>query len=252
MGERVMLEILSTIALAASAAIVVGFLAYAMAETPRGRLTVAGALTAWFALVVTIGASAALDPVRGFGVPALGLTVGLPVAALVSAFLAFGPIRAAMLTAPLPALVAVNAVRTVPGFLFVLLYARGELPAPFAPSAGWGDIFAGVAPLPLAWSIIRFGRQAAPLVFAWSVIGIADLVNAIALGALSAPSPLQIFVGPPHSSAMTALPWLLVPGFLVPILLFIHIVIVYRLLAQSKASGPAYVWRGGGGQPKSA
>ena len=90
-----MLEVLSTIGLTASAAIVIGFLAYAMAETPRGRLTVAGVLIAWFALVVTVGASAALDPVRGFGVPALGLTVGLPVAALVSAFFAFGPIRAA-------------------------------------------------------------------------------------------------------------------------------------------------------------
>src|ERR1700734_2339975 len=247
-----MFEILSTIGLTASASLVIAFLAHAMAERPRGRLTVAGVLTAWFALVVTIGASAALDPVRRFGVPALGLTVGLAVAALISGFFAFGPVRAAMLAAPLPALVAVNAIRILPGWLFVLLYAAGKLPAPFAPSAGWGDIFAGVAALPLAWSIIRFDRRVAPLVFAWSVIGIADLVNAIALGALSAPSPLQIFVGPPDSSAMTALPWLLVPGFLVPILLFIHIVIVYRLLAQSKASGPAFVWRGAGGQPKSA
>jgi hypothetical protein len=80
-----MFEILSTVALTVSASLVIGFLAYAMAETPRGRLTVAGVLTAWFALVVTIGASAALDPVRGFGVPALGLAVGLPVAGLVSA-----------------------------------------------------------------------------------------------------------------------------------------------------------------------
>jgi hypothetical protein len=84
-----MLEVLSTTGLTASAAIVIGFLAYAMAETPPGRLTVAGVLIAWFALVVTIGASAALDPVRGFGVPALGLTVGLPVAGIVRAFLAF-------------------------------------------------------------------------------------------------------------------------------------------------------------------
>ena len=84
-----MFEILSTIGLTASASIVIGFLAYAMAETPRGRLTVAGVLAAWFALVLAIGASAALDPVRGFGVPALGLTVGLPVAALVGAFFAF-------------------------------------------------------------------------------------------------------------------------------------------------------------------
>jgi hypothetical protein len=247
-----MLEILSTIGLTASAAIVIGFLAYAMAETPRGRLTVAGVLTAWFVVVVTIGASAALDPVRGFGVPALGLTVGLPVAALVGAFFAFGPIRAAMLAAPLPALVAVNAIRILPGWLFVLLYAAGKLPAPFAPSAGWGDIFAGVAALPLAWSILRFGRPVAPLVFAWSVIGIADLVNAIALGALSAPGPLQTFAAPPTSAIMTTLPWLIVPGFLVPSLIFMHVVIFTRLLAKSQASGPAYMWRGAGGQPKSA
>ncbi|HEV7479457.1 MAG TPA: hypothetical protein VGO05_04140, partial [Roseiarcus sp.] len=146
-----MFEILSTIGLTVSAAIVIGFLAHAMAETPRGRLTALGVLTAWFALVVTIGASDALDPVRGFGVPALGLTVGLPVAALVSAFFAFGTIRADMMAAPLPTLIAVNAIRILPGLLFVLLYAAGKLPAPFAPSAGWGDIFAGVAALPLAW-----------------------------------------------------------------------------------------------------
>jgi TRAP-type C4-dicarboxylate transport system permease small subunit len=84
-----MFEILSTIGLTASASLVIAFLAHAMAERPRGRLTVAGVLTAWFALVVTIGASAALDPVRRFGVPALGLTVGLPVAAIVRAFFSF-------------------------------------------------------------------------------------------------------------------------------------------------------------------
>ena len=240
-----MLEVLSTIGLTGSAAIIISFLAFAMAETPRGRLTVTGVLAAWFALVVMIGASAALDPVRGFGVPALGLTVGLPVAALVSAFFAFGPIRAATLAAPLPALVAVNAIRILPGWLFVLLYARGELPAPFAPSAGWGDIFAGAAALPIAWLLIRFGRRVAPLVFVWRVIGIADLVTAIALGALSAPGPLQAFVGPPTSAIMTTLPWLIVPGFLVPSLIFIHVVIFHRL-ASAEGSVAAHPWLGTG------
>ena len=45
---------------------------------------------------------------------------------------------------------------------------------------------------------------------------------------------------------MTTLPWLIIPGFLVPSLMFIHIVIVYRLLARTKVSEPEYVWRGGG------
>jgi len=239
-----MLEVLSTIGLTACASLVIGFLAYAMAETPRGRLTVAGVLIAWFALVVTIGASAALDPVRGFGVPALGLTVGLPVAALVSAFFAFGPIRAALLATPLPALVAVNTVRIL-GVIFVALYAAGRLPAPFAPSAGWGDIIAGVAAAPLAWSIARFGARVRMLALLWNVFGAADLLNAVALGALSAPGPLQAFAGPPTSAIMTSLPWLIIPGFLVPILFFIHVIIFYRLLAKNEASEPAPLWLGG-------
>ena len=200
-----MFEILSTIGLTASASLVIGFLAYAMAVTPRGRLTVAGVFVAWFVLVLAIGAGGALDPFRGFGVPALGLTVVLPVVALVCAFFASGPIRAAMLAAPLSALVAVNTIRIL-GVIFVALYAAGRLPAPFAPSAGWGDIIAGVTALPLAWSIARFGARVRMLALLWNVFGAADLVNAVALGALSAPGPLNAFAGPPTSAIMTSLP----------------------------------------------
>ncbi|HEY1863471.1 MAG TPA: hypothetical protein VGG77_07245 [Roseiarcus sp.] len=234
-----MFDILSTIGLTASASIVIGFLAYAMAETPRGRVTVAGVLIAWFVLVLAIGAGGALDPARGLGVPALGLTVALPVVALVCAFFAFGPIRAAMLAAPLSALVAVNTVRIL-GVIFVVLYAAGRLPAPFAPSAGWGDIIVGVTALPLAWSIARFGARVRILALLWNVFGAADLLNAVALGALSAPGPLNAFAGPPTSAIMTSLPWLLIPGFLVPILFFIHLVIFRRLLAVTEGATRAW------------
>ncbi len=234
-----MFEILSTIGLTASASLVIGSLAYAMAESPSGRLTVAVVLTAWFVLVLAIGAGGALDPTRGLGVPALGLTVVLPVAALVCAFLAFGPIRAAMLAAPLPALVAVNTIRIL-GVIFVILYAAGRLPAPFAPSAGWGDVITGVAAAPLAWSIAQFGARVRMLALMWNIFGAVDLVNAIALGALSAPGPLNAFAGPPTSAIMTSLPWLMIPGFLVPSLFFIHLVIFYRLLAKTEGATRAW------------
>jgi hypothetical protein len=236
-----MLETLSTIAETMGASIVVAFLSHALARTALGRLKVAGALAAWFALVLAIGATGALDPERGIGVPGLALTVALPVAALAGAFFSQSPIRDAMLAIPLPALVAVNAIRIL-GVIFVALHAAGELPAPFAPSAGWGDILVGAAALPVAWSMLRFGARARPLALLWNVIGIADLVNAVALGALSAPGPLQAFAGPPTSALMTTLPWLIIPGFLVPALMFIHIVIFYRL-AKTEAAAP---WLDGG------
>ena len=238
-----MFDILSTIGLTASASLVIAFLAYAMAESPSGRLTVAGVLIAWFVLVLAIGAGGALDPARGLGVPALGLTVVLPVAALVCAFFMLGAIRAALLATPLPALVAINTIRIL-GVIFVALYAAGRLPAPFAPSAGWGDIIAGVAAPPLAWAIARFGARVRMPALLWNVFGAADLVNAIALGALSAPGPLNAFAGPPTSAIMTSLPWLLIPGFLVPSLFFIHVVVFYRLLVGREASGSAHPWLG--------
>jgi hypothetical protein len=223
-----MLETLSAIVLTVGASIVLAFLSHALARTALGRLTIAGVLAGWFALVLAIGATQALDPVRGFGVPALGLTVALPVAALIGVFSALPSIRDAMLAIPLPALVAVNAIRIL-GVIFLVLFAAGKLPAPFAPSAGWGDIFVGLTALPVAWAMLRFGPRGRPLALMWNTIGIADLVNAVALGALSAPSPLQVFVGPPTSTLMTTLPWLIIPGCLVPSLMFIHLVVFYRL-----------------------
>ncbi len=239
-----MFETLSTIALTLAASTVIAFLSHALARTTPGRLAVAGVLAAWFALVLAIGATGALDPERGVGVPGLGLTVALPVAALAGAFFAPFPLRDAMLAIPLPALVAVNAIRVL-GVIFLVLQASGKLPAPFAPSAGWGDIFVGVTALPVAWAILRFGPRARALAFIWNTIGIADLVNAVALGALSAPGPLQVFAGPPSSALMTTLPWLLIPGFLVPSLMFLHIVVFYRL-AKTEAAAPAHPWLSGG------
>ena len=50
---------------------------------------------------------------------------------------------------------------------------------------------------------------------------------------------------------MTSLPWLVIPGFLVPILMFTHVVIFSRLYARTEVPQPARAWLGGG-QPKSA
>ena len=235
-----MFDMLSSVVLTASAAIVVAFLSHALAETPRGRLTVAAALTLWFGLVLAFGETGLVGPER-LGAPGLGAAVVAPAAILTALFAFIPAVRGAMLSISLPALVAVHAVRVL-GVIFVALYAQGRLPAPFAPSAGWGDIGVGVAALPVAALIARFGSRVRPLALLWNIVGFADLVDAIALGALSAPGPLQVFAGPPTSALMTTAPWLIIPAFLVPCLLFIHLVIFARLL-KIEARTPAVLWR---------
>jgi len=55
----------------------------------------------------------------------------------------------------------------------------------------------------------------------WSVLSIADLVNAVSLGLITAP------VVP--GSTMTTFPWVLVPTVGVPLALMLHGITLYRL-----------------------
>jgi hypothetical protein len=222
-----MFDLLSMAELTASAAIVVFFLSSALSETPRQRGIIAAALAALFAGVLTAAANQIFSQ-PGIGTAGLGLGVIMPLVVLAALGLGTGRGRDAIRRTTMASLIGVHAVRVL-GILFVLLYAAKRLPAPFAPVAGWGDVAIGMTAIPLA--LLTRGERRIPkrLIFAWNALGLTDLVVAVTLGAASAPGPLQVFQGGPSSAIMTGLPWLLIPGFLVPLLAFVHLCTFYRL-----------------------
>jgi hypothetical protein len=229
-----LLDIISAISLTVSAAIVTAALTFSLAGSPRARLRTVAALGAWFVVVVTLGASAALTPAHA-GVPGLGLAIAIPVAILSWALLARAPLREAVASVPTQTLIAINALRVL-GVSFLLLYAAQRLPAPFAQSAGWGDIFVGLTALPVAWLLGRYGSPARPVALAWNAVGLLDLVVAIALGATSSPGPARLFTAPPGTGVMTTLPWILIPCFVVPALMAVHVAIFARLSRERLAN----------------
>jgi hypothetical protein len=228
-----MFDLLSTAELTASAAIVVFFLSSILSNTARQRGLVAAALAGWFCLVLAAGATGALARPIGPGIPGVGVAVLIPIAVLSLLVLGTAGGRELVGRVPLAALVGVHSVRVL-GLSFVLLYAAKRLPAPFAPVAGWGDVAVGLLAIPLALLLAR-GRGEIPkgLILLWNSLGLVDLVTAVALGATSAPGPLQIFHGPPSSAIMSTLPWVLIPCFLVPSLAFLHLCTFYRLRTMS-------------------
>jgi hypothetical protein len=71
------------------------------------------------------------------------------------------------------------------GGVFLIRYFQGELPAVFAIPAGVGDVLTGLfAPLVAYWWFVGkpYARRAA---IAWNLFGVADLINAVAIGALT-------------------------------------------------------------------
>lgn len=226
-------DLLSMSELTASAAIVVLGFAWLFGKTPGERLSIAALFCLWFVFILWAGASRLLYYDGPIGVPGLGLVVVLPIALL--SLVGFGTAwgRARIRDASMPGMIAIHTVRLL-GVSFILLQTAGRLPAPFAPSAGWGDIAVGASALPLAWWIMR--RPAPVATAVWSWFGLADLVLAVALGATSSPGPIRLFLEDPGSAIMTTLPWILIPCFLVPILSFVHLATLYRLSGSAQRS----------------
>ena len=222
------IDLLSAVILTASAAIVVAVLSICLGANPATRIRVAASLGFWFAVVVALAATRVFENTVGFGVRGLGIAVAVPIAILVVIFARVQSARERLFRMPLWLLNGVQSVRVI-GILFVVLYANGRLPAPFAPIAGWGDIFVGVSAPIIAWVTYKRARNTGAIVWLWNVVGLADLIVAVGLGAASSPGPLRLFYSTPDAFLMTTLPWLLIPGFLVPLLATIHIGTLIRL-----------------------
>ena len=216
-------DLLSTIVITASATVVVATFIALFGSSLTKRITIGTAMALWFIGVLGLGAPGNITT------PLLGAAVLIPVVVL--SVVGFGSSvgRGRLQSAPLPALIALNGIRLL-GIVFVLLYAAKRLPAPFAPTAGWGDIAVGVTALPIALWAAREPDTARGAVLLWNGLGLADLVIALTLGALSAPGPSRLFFDDPSSALIGSLPWILIPCFLVPALSFVHLIVFYRTL----------------------
>jgi hypothetical protein len=216
-------DLLSTVGITASATVVVATFIALFGSSLTQRISIGAAMTLWFIGVIWIAAPGTI------GTPLLGAAVLIPVAVLSVVGFGSSIVRGRLQSAPLSALIALHAIRLL-GVLFVLFYAAKRLPAPFAPVAGWGDIAIGATALPIAFWVARQPDTARSAVLVWNVLGLADLVLAVSLGALSAPGPIRMLFGDPSSALMGSLPLILIPCFLVPSLSFVHLVVFYRTL----------------------
>ena len=199
----------------------------------------AGLLVAW--LVFTLSASALHLFVNAPNKPpaAFGLAVLTPVIVFLVWFASSTGFRQFVLSLNPRTVTLVHSVR-VAGILFLALATYKILPAYFALSAGWGDIIIGVtAPFAALWLANPAHRGGFIL---WQLLGIADLVNALALGTLSG-------IIDPHgisTAALTVLPVSYIPTFAVPVFLILHIIAIAQARRWPVA---AFAATGAGLQP---
>jgi hypothetical protein len=164
------------------------------------------------ALLGALGVLASLHP--PFPQVILFGLVGL----LLSAYGLSSEFRRWLSSIPLQWLISVHLVRFV-GFYFLWLYEQRQLPFAFAVLGGWGDIV--VATLALILLLLRPGSRLPYQV--WNTLGFLDILFVVSTATRLALA---------DSASMATLlrfPLSLLPTFIVPLIIFTHVVIFLRL-----------------------
>lgn len=223
-----MLDVIGTILVGVTIAVIITAIASSLPISLLGRLALAGVAGAWvgFAGVVT-GAGALSNPTTVLAM------FGAPLVMTVALVLAIPAVRRALAAIPLTLLVGLNIVR-LGGVLFVLLALAERLSGPFPYFAGWGDFATGALAIPVVWLAASDTRIGDRLIATWNTLGLLDLILAVSLGILSRNgSPLQLIHAGVGTAAMQTLPWAFVPTVLVPFFLIVHGIIFAHLRARS-------------------
>jgi hypothetical protein len=186
------------------------------AALPRATwVAVAVVLVVWQALAWWLALNGAFQPRPG--IPALPLAIVLPLAIGLLVLLRSGTIGRVLDAIPPGWLIGLQTYRVL-GSVFLVAWATGTLPTIFALPAGFGDTLVGLLALPVALYVSSGSRIRG---VSWNLLGLLDLVNAVALGALTTPGPLQLIV-PDHPSLIGSYPLALVPAFAVPLSMLLH------------------------------
>jgi hypothetical protein len=221
----------------------VSWLAFRSRSRSATATWAAGAfLGAWFIAAYWSASVGFYAPVNGQRVPNIVLAL-LPLAIAYAAYLRVPAIRDAVNAIPLEWIVGVQLYRML-GFMFIIEWTLHQLPSAFALPAGIGDVIVGALAVPVALGL-RGATPAKSMGIVWNLFGIADLIQAVALGYLSSPGPSQLFAFATPNLAISRLPLVLVPIGLVPFSILLHLIAMHRLLAlpRSQAQGTMFPTR---------
>ena len=194
----------------------------------------AALLIGWFVVAFATSLLGFYRPPAG-SPPTIQWGLLIPIVAGVLLFLIWPPLRRTLAIIPNTWLVGVQIYRIL-GVIFLVLYAGGHLPGLFALPAGIVDVLVGVLAPVVATAYARSPERAALRVRLWNLLGITDLVVALALGFATSPSPFQLAAFDHPNVLVGMFPLVLIPVFAVPLSILLHMASLQKL-RQDQLSG---------------
>jgi hypothetical protein len=129
-------------------------------------------------------------------------------------------------------LTAIHIIRIPVEITLWLLYAQRQVPQSMTFEGSNFDIIMGLTAIPIAYMVFRQSIQKKWLI-AWNILGIGLLVNIVITAIGAAPTTFQWRDFAQPNFAVTHFPFIWLPSFIVPVVLFGHILSLWKLLRKS-------------------
>jgi len=211
-----------------------------MQAPAQSRYTTAGALSVafvgWLAVAQYLGSANAYFATTENSVPTVLLGLLIPLITAAMALWLSASIASLVSAIPLPWIVAAQVFR-VGGGIFLVLWADGRLPWQFALPAGVGDVTTGCFAVVVAALLARRSTGARRAAYTWSLFGIADLVVALTMGAMTSPGRAHLLALEAPNVLISSYPLVMVPTFAVPLALMLHGLVLWRLRPKTASTG---------------
>lgn len=136
---------------------------------------------------------------------------------------------------PLKTLTWLHVVRVPVEIVLLWLFFAKQVPQLMTFEGRNFDILSGITAPFVAWLAFRGDKVNRPLLIIWNIFALLLLVNIVFHAVLSIPTPLQKFAFDQPNVAVLYFPFIWLPSVVVPIVLFCHLVSLWRLFrADSK------------------
>jgi len=130
-------------------------------------------------------------------------------------------------------LTLLHTVRIAVELALLLLFQMGQIPRLMTFEGSNPDILSGIT-APLAWLAYHRGIIGKNGLLIWNIVCLGMLLNIVVRAILSAPTPFQQFAFDQPNVGVLKFPYVLLPAFIVPAVLFSHLVGILKLTSSSE------------------
>ena len=189
-------------------------------------------LLAWLTIQAVLTGNGVYNTAPAAGPPRIVLFGILPVMLTIISVFTTSAGRRFADSLPLVNLTWLNTVRVVVELVLYWLFLHKAVPELITFEGRNFDVLSGITAPFVAYFGLAKGKMSRSLLLLWNLVCLGLLANVVFYALLSAPTPLQQFAFDQPNRAIGNFPFSWLPTFVVPIVLFGHLVSIRRLLRQ--------------------